>query len=415
MKIEFRAQAADINEALGVVSIVPPRPITPQGGSGYLFVVKGERCFLYSSDSLHTARAEFPIEPVEGEGSFIYPSENIGLLKLAGDGTITFSVSSEGDVHKVSFKSTSGAKDSRSSYDPRLMSTCDKAVEAATNEKVFPVGVLREALTNAKAFIADGKENRPDDHFKTAQIFDSSKPEWAKGDGVLLAATGVTAFYFQSDAFVGKGLAIHSQHLGLVSTFFGQCQGEVTIRSGTNMTFATDSKGRVLGWTNHEKTHPRFVFYALDLDTVKLDVPVGAMTSAVRYMLSALGKTQDKIRVVYEASEQRIFLRSAASNSETESFPVPVIPQADSAAQDVSFFCNIHHLFNLLSGAKGDRVSLRLAVQEKNEKRSKEVVLARTIDEFLLDKDGKVVPGTSEGKPEGAYQCRVTRFMPSKE
>jgi hypothetical protein len=41
----------------------------------------------------------------------------------------------------------------------------------------------------------------------------------------------------------------------------------------------------------------------------------------------------------------------------------------------------------------------------------------RTVDEFWLDGEGKVVGGSGveEGKePEGAFRCKVTRFMPDK-
>ena len=155
MQIRFKTQASELNAALAIVGTVTPRPITPQGGSGYLFVVRGDRCYLYSRDTLRVARADFPIEPIEGEGAFIYPAENIGLLDRAGDGEITFTATVDGENNKVAFQATSGAKDSRSTYDPRLMSTCDKDVEAATNEKEFPVGILKEAIRQAKPFLAE--------------------------------------------------------------------------------------------------------------------------------------------------------------------------------------------------------------------------------------------------------------------
>jgi len=415
MQIRFKTQATELNAALAIVGTVTPRPITPQGGSGYLFVVRGERCFLYSRDSLRVARADFPIEPLEGEGAFIYPAENIGLLDRAGDGMITFTATVDGDNFRVAFQADSGAKDSRTTYDPRLMTPCDKDVEAAGAEKVFSVGILKEALRQARPFLADESDKRAEDHFKTVQIFDTTKPEWAKGDGTLFAATGVTAFYFQSEAFQDKGLAIHGQHLSFVSSFLGRCEGQVTIRKGPNMTFAIDEKGHVLGWTHHEKTHGKYTYYSLSNDTFIFDVPVSATLSALKYMQSGLGSKRDKIRVAYEAIDPKLSFWAAEGNSETSSFPVPVIPHEGSKAEDVQFFCNINHLIHLLGDAKGDRVMMRIAIMPKNEKRPKDTAMIRTIDMFLMDKDGKLVPGSEEAKPEGAFACRVTRFVPSKD
>ena len=395
---------------------VPPKQITPQGASGYLFVVRGERCFLYSRDSLRVARADFPIEPIEGEGAFIYPSDHIKLLKLAGDGDITFTatVDTATDTFKVAFQASSGAKDNRSTYNPQLMTPCDKEVEAATSEKVFPVGLLREALRQARPFMIEDSKNG-EEHFKTAQIFDASKPEWAKGDGTLYAATGSTAFYFQSEAFLDKGLAIHGQHLPFLTDFFGQCDGNVTIRQGPNMTFAIDGRGCVLGWTHHEKTHGKYVYYSLSNETFVFDVPVAAALSALRYMQAGLAENKDKIRVQYSVASPQLTFWSTDAAAETNSFPVPVLAHAESKAEDLQFFVNINHFIHILADAKGDRVMMRIAVMTKNDKRPKDTAMVRTIDSFLMDKDGKIVAGSEESKPEGAFACRVTRFVPSKD
>lgn len=415
MQIRFKAQAKDLHDALSVVSIVAPRPITPQGGSGFLFVVRGERCYLYSRDALRVARADFAIEPLEGEGAFIYPAENVGLLERAGDGAITFTASSEGETHRVSFLADSGAKDSRSTYDPRLMSTCDKDVEAATDERTFSVGILREALRQARPFLAGDADKRAEDHFKTLQVFDGSNPSWAKGNGTLFAANGVTAFFFQSEAFTDKGLAIHGSHLGSVTSFLGRCSGQVSIRRGANMTFATDERGNVLGWTHHDKTHTRYSYYALSNDQFAFDVPVTATVSALKYMQSGLGTKRDKIKVSFEAADPKFVFSAIEGNSETASFPVPVIPHEGSKAEDMSFFVNINHLIALLADSKGDRTMLRVAVLAKNDKRPKDSAMIRAIDTFLMDKDGKIVPGSEDSKPEGTFACRVTRFVPSKD
>jgi len=414
MQIKFKTQASALTHALSIVGTVTPGLATPQGYSGYLFVVRGERCFLYSRDSLRVARADFPIEPIEGEGAFIYPADRIKLLELAGDGAITFTatVDEKASTFKVAFQADSGAKDNRSTYDPRLMTPCDKEVEAAGTEKTFPVGILKEALRQARPFMLEDSDNG-EEHFKTSQIFDASKPEWEKGDGTLYAATGSIAFYFQSEAFVGKGLAIHGQHLPFVTSFLGQCKGDVTIRQGPNMTFAIDEDGHVLGWTHHDKTHGKYVYYGLSNETFVFDVPVAAALSALRYMQAGLPPKKDKIRVQYSAASPQFTFWSTDAAAETNSFPVPVLPHADSKPEDLQFFVNILDFTHILADAKGDRVMMRIAVMTKNDKRPKDTAMIRTIDSFLMDKDGKIVAGSEESKPEGAFACRVTRFVSS--
>lgn len=414
MQIKFKAPGGAIQAALSVVSIVAPRPITPQGGSGYLFVVRGDRCYLYSRDVTRVARADFAIERIEGEGAFIYPAENVGLLERAGDGDITFTATSEGDTHRVSFLADSGAKDSRATYDPRLMTPCDKDVESATEERVFCVGILKEALRQAKPFLLDGdKKGGDQDRFKAAQIMDATKPDWAKGDGYLYAADGVTSIYFESEAFLGRSLHVHGQHFPALTSFLGRASGEVRVRKGQNMSFAIDDKGRVFGWAHHNAVHGRFIYYGFDADNYVFDVPVSAVLSALKYMQSGLGSKRDKIKLTYDAAQENLTFYAIEGAAETASFPVPVVPRDGCAKQDLSFFVNIHHLIAILGDAKGDRLMMRISNLPKNEVRTKDTAMVRTVDFFLMDADGKVVPGNEDSKPEGAYLCRVTRFLPS--
>ncbi len=413
--IRFRASAKALQDALHIVSLVPPRPITATGGCGFLFVVRGDLCFLYSRDSLRVARATFPIQDVEGEGMFIYPAENIGLLERAGDGMLSFTASSEEDVHQVQFSAESGATASRTSYDPRLLATCDKDLDAAVAGHSFPVGLLKEAFREAKPFLPGDDDKRAEDHYRGIQIFDASKPEWAKGDGTLFAATGVVAFYFFCEAFIGKGLAIHGQHLGSLTSFLGKSTGSVEIKRGTNMTFAINSQGHVLGWVHHDKTHAKFSTYGLSNDQFVFDVPVGAAVSALKYMSAGLGNKRSKIKVSFTGSEPQIVFSAIEGSSETKSFPVPVVPHEGSKVEDLTFYCNINHLMPVIADAKGDRVMLRIAVRAKDASRPKDTAMVRTIDTFLLDGDGKIVPGSADTKPEGAYSCMVTRFVPSTE
>ena len=414
--MKFQVKAADLNDALTIVSIVPPRALTPQGGAGYLFVVRENTCYVYSRDSLRVARADFPVTNVEGEGAFIYPSAYVEGFRFLQDEVLTIEAVSEADVHTVRYTSGSGATAERTSYDPRLMAGCDKEVEAATDARDFPVALLREAIAMSKPFLAKPQNSTTDEQYKTLQIFDASNEAWSKGDGTLFAADGTQAFYFYCDAFKGKNLGIHGQHLPFVTAFLSKCDESVTFKTGQNMTFATDSRGRILGWTHHTKSHQKYAYYALKNDKHVFDVPVRAMVNALKYTGTELDAQRDKIRLNYTAATNELAFTVVEGNAKAKSFPVPVVAKEGSEAKDFSFAINLYHLLELMAGAKGDRLELRVAILPADERRPKDQAMFRTIDEFLLDNDGKVVGGSGvEVQPENTSRCRVTRFMPSKE
>lgn len=415
-EVKFQVAASDLTAALSVVSILTPRPITPNGKAGYLFVVRDGLCYVYSRDSLRVARAHFPVQEVEGEGSFIYPSEHIKGFQFLQDDVLTFTAVSDGDTHTVKFTGRSGAGSERTSYDPQLMAVCDKDVESAKKERSFPVHVLREAIGVAKPFLSEPQDNKVDEQYKALQIFDDSNESWSKGDGTLYAANGTKALYFYCDAFNGKGLGLHGQHLGPVTSFLAKCAGEVQIKSGQNMTFAVDEKGRVLGWAHHTKTYQKYSYYALKNDTYVFDLPVRAVLSALKYMETELDPKRDKVRLSYLAASNELLFSVVEGDSKSKSFPVPVSPREDAATEDFIFSVNLYNMLDLIQGAKGDKIELRVCILPADERRPRAVAMFRTIDEFLLDADGKVVGGSGvETQPEGSFRCRVTRFSPSKD
>lgn len=414
--MKFKVNASDLNEALDIVSIVPPRPITPQGGTGYLFIVRDGTCHVYSRDTLQVSRASFPIFDVEGDGSFIYPADKIAGFRFLQDEVLSFEASSEGDTHIVKYTSPSGANSERTTHDPRLMVACDKDVEGATNARSFPVSILREAISMSKQFLPEAKDPKVEDHYKAIQLFDDSNEAWSRGDGSLFSADGSQAFYFYCDAFKGKPFSLHVQHLPNVLSFFSKCEGEVTIKTGQNMTFAVDSKDRVIGWTHHTKTHQKYSYYALKNDRLIFDVPVRTLVNALKYMGVELDGSRDKIRIHFSTAKSEVSFTAVDAKAKVASFFVPVVPKEGSEERDFTFSINLNHLLGLFSSAKGDRIELRITVMPADERRPKDMAMIRTLDEFLLNSDGKVVGGSGvEKQPENTYQCRVTRFMPSMD
>lgn len=413
--IKFKLQAAALNSALDLVSTVQPKAFTPQGATGYLFVVRGERCFVYSQDSLHVARADFAIEDVEGEGAFIYPSQHVDSFKFA-EGTIGFTVTSEGDTHIVKYDLGNGAGGERTTFDPRLLAPCDKELTEATNERTFPVSVLRTSMSMSRNFLAKLTDTRVEEHYKTFQIFDGSQEAFAKADGYLFASNSIQAFYFYCDAFRQKGLAVHGQHMSLLTAFLSKCEGTVTLKTGSNKTFAEDSKGRVIGWAHHERTFSKFSYYALKMDKTILTVPKTRALNALKYTKTELDKTRDKIRLTFDHKTGSLRFHVTESSGKATSLPVDVKVVA-SEEKDITTSVNIDHLIELFDGSKAEEVELRIATIPASESNPKEKYMFRTIDEFWLDSEGKVVAGSGveEGKePQGAFRCKVTRFMPDK-
>ncbi len=428
MKITLKLK--DLTEALGIVEIVPPRPLTPQGGAGFLFVVRADgKCSIYSRDALHVSRATIPCEVQDADetGSFIFPSGFTEGFRFLRDEEITIDATNDGEAFMVSWSTNSGAGADRSSYDPKLMSSCDMDLEAAKDERAFPVGILKEALSLAKPFLAKPNDTRVPEHFKTIQLFDTTKPEWEKGSGNLFAANGIQAFWFYSEAFKDKSFSVHTQHMGHLSSFLAKSTGQVMLRTGENMSFAMDTKGNVFGWAHHTASHGRYSYYALALDKLILALPKNMTSDALRFIRSELGPNEDKIHLVVNEyrdvevgdKKQRhatMLFKIAETKGKARSFPLTAVVVEGSVERDIAFNVNIERFIELIDNMKGIDVQLRIAVMPADDKRPKESAMFRTIDEFLMDVDGKVVGDVrAETRPEGSFECRVTRYMPSKD
>ena len=178
--MKFKLNATDLIAALSVLKTVPPRPVTPQGGAGYLFVVKGERCFIYSRDSLCVARVDFPVTEVEEEGSFVYPAEYTEHLKVLEGQTLRFeSETQEDERFVVRYESSEGNKAERTSFSPQLLlSTCDEDLNSTKTSYTFPAGILREAIDLSRPFLA--KVDGAEEQFKAIQDPAEQTAFWRK-------------------------------------------------------------------------------------------------------------------------------------------------------------------------------------------------------------------------------------------
>jgi len=411
--MKFKAQVADLVAAMDVVSIVPPGSLTQEGGTGYLFVVKDDKCFVYSKDAQRVARAEFPVTDVEDAGSMVYPGDATAMAPLrflAGEIEIESGHEEEGDRYYVKYK-VGEAQSEKSTYDPRYASTFDKALGEATVEFEMPAAILKESLQMAKPYVGKHSDQLVEEVYKTVRLFDASDEKFAKGDGNMYAADNVCAFYFYCEAFAGKGISVYGQHLPFVLSFLSKCGETVKVRMGKIMTYLVNEAGQVLGWSHCQKNHERFKYPARKNDQFVLRMPREVLLKSLSFVRAEMGPKQGKIRVEYNHAENTLRFRGSGSSNKVESFPVGVAPIVDDdgkgggqggADEDFALNANVNHLIELVENSKAHEIELRVCVSEQ---KGKSIAFFRTIDQFLMDTKGKVVT-----EVKGSHPCMVSRF-----
>lgn len=428
MEIRFKVKAKDLNEALAVVSIVPPQAVTPDGGSGFLFVVNGQTCKVYSSNRVHVARASFPIEPVEGEGAFMYPSQFIGTFKYM-DGEILFTATEQEGAFKIRYVSE-GGKEDRVTFDPRSMGSCERDIEAAEKagvEKTFNIALLKEAISAGKSFMADSNHATAEDHYKSLQVFGAPDPSLAdtlnpkvfkaleNANGTLFSSNTVEAFYFYCKEFENNDLVVPGTHLSGLEAFLAKSSGEMKIYPTAAKTFVKNTHGHVFGWTRHAAEYKAFAYYNKSEGYV-FDLDCKDALLRLQYLRAALDKKKDKIRFHYEAASEQVFFSVVDENSETVSAPMKIAKVQATTGRDLVTHVNVDHMMDLFRGAKGGTIEFRIMHLPADHKRIKDQFMFRTIDEYLLDQEGRVVGGSGVANvPDGAHLCRVTRYVPGKD
>ena len=413
--MKFKLNASDLNATLAIVSVVKPRPVTAQGGAGYLFVVNGLDCHVYSRDDQCVAKSSFKLMESDGDGTFVYPADYIDAFTYLEGQTLTFEAEAKEDERFfVRYESSNEARTERSSFNPKLLSTCDEDLNATTTKYEYPTAILKSAIEMSQPFLAESKDTRIEEQYKALQVFDASKPDHAKGDGHLLASDSVRAYYFWCDDFAGKGVEIHSQHLANLTSFLNKSKEKVTFRMGAHYTFLENAQGQVLGWPKHAKSHPQFKYYSLKNDKNVFMVDKVQFLNSLRYTRSELEKSRDKIKILFNHERRVIQFGVSEGTSKTDSLPVTVKPKQIEGKEwmeprNWSFNININHMIDLVKDVKNNEVELHVLILPPQGDR-KEVAMFRTIDDFRMDSAGKV-----SVEPEGTTKCRVTRFMPSKE
>jgi hypothetical protein len=405
--MKFKVVTKDLVDTINLVSIVTPAP--KEGAVGFLCVVRGDRCYIYSSDDKHSVRGDVQISDVDGSGSFVFPAGKVDVLKYTS-GWIELNATQEDDKHLLSFVTEGGAEGDLPTFDPSYLTAIDENLEAAKEAFQCSAGVLREALNFAKAYPVKPNELKSPEkgHLQSVRIFGADA---GAKNGCLFGTDQTRICYFWSEAFVDKDLSIHSQDMGLLTSFLSKCEGNITVRVGSNATYAVNSKGQVLGWPHQVQQHPKFSYYNRETDKFVLRTPKDKIVKALMCVKAALEVKGDKVRVTYSHSTKALkFHVDGAGKISSEPVFVDPLPEgADAATTDLAFNANLHQLLELFEGARGNDVTLRVALPERA---GKSVALMRTIEEFYLSSSGKVMAGPEDGKE--SFRCETTRYCPQK-
>lgn len=419
MEIKFKVDASAFNAALSVVKIVTPQAL-PQGGGGYLFVVQGDTCRVFSKNSSHDVRASFKVMDVEGEGAFMYPAEHVSAFEFI-QGLITFTASSEGDSYKVKYTHGGSGVSERVSFDPRSVTPFEKEFEAARaahpNPKEFNIKILQAGFGMAKSFMAKPNDSTSDDANKTIKIFgDNEDAKLAKANGFLFASNSKEACYFHSTAFlglVGQDMSVPAAHLPLIESFLAKSSGTIKVYPSDKKTYLVNDRDEVFGWPKHEAEYKEFRYLA-KTDEVFVHVSAKSMLYQLQYMRAELSKAKTKIRLHFNPEAKTFWFSSIDDGNTAKSLPIEARDAESKVTSELVANVNVDHMIHLFEGVKGDTAEFRIKIAPAAEgKRAKDYYFFRTIDEFLLSEDGTVAGGSGvENVPEGVHVCKVTRFAP---
>ena len=405
--MKFTIDPKELNSALTLAGVVSPEA-TVNGIAGYLFSVTPTHCQIYSRDADHVVRVQAPITDLEGEGSFVYPASATSSFKFV-ESAITLESVVEADHYIVKHATVDGEGGERSTVDPKLVADCEEDLTSAQSSFDFPVGVLQLALATVRPYLA-GDGSNAQDAYKTLQIFDASKPEWAAGDGVMFAADNIRAAYFESSSFKGKPLAIYYKHLPYVQAYLAKAEGAVKVYDSAHMTYFVDAKESAIGVLHNVNRHTKYSYYPIEKDQYVFRIAKDAMLKPLQYIKAELTeKGRDKVRISYSKDSGEFRVAMSSSTGKSHSRPIRVLQCVQAEPADFAVNANIDHILDLFNSVQGNEVEFRISVVRKG---TKDLALFRTIDHFWVGPNGKlVIDGTA---PE-AIECKVTRFVPSKD
>lgn len=411
--MKIRLSLNDLRNGLDTASTVKPSK-SGVNQSAYLFTVVNGVLHIHSDDETNYVRVEVPVESAE-DGSFVYPADRTEALKYL-DGWIEIEAGNDGDRHWIKYKTEGGATANRNTYNAKGYTPRDALVTGDGQENTFPTILLREGAVTCSRYLSTEDASKP---YGTLQVFDSSSPEWEKGDGTMYSADGFRSCYFQAAALKGKGVKIHQAHISKLQAFLGKCSSSVKVKVGKSWTFVTDQPspgvdGATFGFSNTENKH-KYSYYSAKNEKVVMTVSKDLILKTLRQIRSEMKDTKkDKIRIQY--ADGALKFTSSSGGEEAISAPVHVVPKPlEDGAPSIDEFAanvNINNLIGLFDAARGNEVDFKVAFVEGGTKSQR--ALFRTVEVFHLTDTGKVTIPTAETK-ETSYECRVTHFSTSME
>jgi len=418
--MKFRASLDDLNNALDVVSTV--KPLNTSNESAFLISFFGGKCYVHSQDGSRYCRVELPVYDLEGEGGMVLPASKVASLKYLEGWIQLESVNTE-DRYSIKYQTEGGSTATLTTLNPDHFNTLSKQLESATDEKIYPAALLKEGLgaTSEYASVPEGQGEGT--HQNVVQIFDASKEEWIKGDGVMFAADGVRAAYFSCEALKGKGLSLHLNNLPAFLSFLNKCGETIKVKKGESYSFLVDQvpsesggfeDGAVFGWTHNTKQHGQFKYYGTNEDKIVLRVPKEMTLKSLTHIRKSLDSKHDKIRVTLK--NESLLFQVSVDGDVISSVPVGVkaLTQDDGtpSVAEFAYNVNVNSFLELFKGVRSNEVELRVVLVPAAKGR-KEAGFFRTIDRYRLNSEGKIVIPAEDSK-ETTFECQVTRFTPSK-
>lgn len=412
--MKFKVQTDDLLATLTLVSTIKPLADS-QGRSGYLCVVRGSQCFIYSEDEHQKIRVPVPIFDVEGEGAFVYPAGHNDAFKYM-DGTIEFEPGEDEGAQVVKCRRTVGDQEAFykiSSFDARTLQSLDKDFNGAKETAVFSVALLREALSVTKPYLAPPKDKSAKPFCQNVQLFDATKDAYKSGNGYMLGSTGQRTCVFYCKELQGKSLVIHGARLPVLQAFLAKSEGEVKVFNSDSSTYFANDSDQVIGWADQTDSYDKFSYYATSMDRYVLRLNRRALENEIRSIRSLMPPDKDKLRIQYDHT--RALLTVLASNGATDlksmplaAEPIPCDAPDLSRTDDLAFNVNGDWLLDIISDVKHGDVELRIAPIKDHVGRC----MVRTIDTYSIDARGKT--SLEDAQSGQVHSCRVMRFFASK-
>jgi hypothetical protein len=424
--VQFSVDQAALTNALRIAELVKPLGVTEHGAAGYLFDVGGGVCRVRGRTGDTAVSAAVPARGVEGEGQFAFPVNHVESLKLRpgqAAGVISFQAYAVDDTRYVRYATSGGISAQRSTFDPALLTPMGKPLAESTNPRRYKSAILSQALTMAQPFMV-GATTPKDDHEKREnrnappahKVANIHEARW---DGTLFATNGHERFAFYCDDFTGKVAQFPADRFRLLLSFLRWCGPEVELRDGKEMNFAVSGDGqRAVGWTRRSSPILECKLLPSSWYRVVLRVPREAALEQLKQLRAEIEKQSqrkgwDKTRIRYASATRRLHLEVVDGGTAT-SAPIPVELAEGSEDFDYEYNISATYLMDLLDRLHTVHAELGMLPMAEHGVPQGGAVF-RTVDEFLLDRNGKVVGGRGAAPDPaiGVFQCKVLRLAPA--